>query len=145
MITDSYQILPSVDYRAFKFYSIGVKGKIEKVVVFQSLGGNRFNLAFGDMETNGLNDRIISNNLDFVKVMATVAKCVYVFLAYFPDAIIEIKGVDQKRQNFYNTIFKRKWEEIAPYFDVKGIVSGILQPYNKELYFDKFVIQQKRQ
>ena len=59
------------------FYSEGPKGKILKAVQFQpkpKVGRNVFNLAFGDWdESRGkIDDRVISNNGDRLKVLRTI-------------------------------------------------------------------------
>jgi hypothetical protein len=63
--------------KRYHFISVGKK-RIEKVVEFIALGGNIFNLAFGDLLPNGTIDyRANSNNGDIVKVLATVVTKLY--------------------------------------------------------------------
>ena len=47
-IKDSYPITSSVNNLIYVFESKGIKGTIKKVVIFQKMETNRYNLAFGD-------------------------------------------------------------------------------------------------
>ena len=79
---------PKYDYSAekelcyFEFTGIGIKGEIKKIVSFKKMNlGEVYNLAFGDYDafTDSINDKIITNNGDSQKVLATVASTVYAF------------------------------------------------------------------
>jgi hypothetical protein len=66
----------------FKFISEGPKGRIDKEIQYaETLIKNVYNLAFGDKnEINGeIDDKIISNNKDAQKILATVAASVLIF------------------------------------------------------------------
>ena len=54
--------------KRYHFISVGKK-RIEKAVEFIAIGGNIFNLAFGDLLPDGsIDDKAVSNNGDIVKV-----------------------------------------------------------------------------
>jgi len=144
MIKDSYPLIPTKLKNAFFFKSVGVKGTILKVIIFEHLKGNRYNLAFGDVVNNELDDEVISNNRDFVKVMATVATAIYYFLETNPKAIVEIDPIDSKRALFYNRIFQRKHTEIIEILNLVGIVNKQKEIYNPEKLYDKFEIRSKK-
>ena len=143
MIKDSYPLLPSKSENAFFFRSVGVKGTILKVIIFEHLKGNRYNLAFGDWINGDLNDTIISNNNDLQKVVSTIAKTIYQFTEEYPLAIITIEGVDAKRTKLYNTIFRRRFFEIKETFEVKGIVNEVKEDYNPSKSYEKFEVKKK--
>ena len=66
----------------FEFVSEGPKGLIRKRVEYRLIDErNIYNLAFGDinLETNKIDDTIISDNKDTKKVLSTVASTVYTF------------------------------------------------------------------
>lgn len=65
--------------KRYHFISVGKK-RIEKVVEFIAIGGNIFNLAFGDLLPDGsIDDQAVSNNGDIVKVLATVVDLLFDF------------------------------------------------------------------
>lgn len=144
MIKDSYPLIPSKLKNAFFFKSVGVKGTILKVIIFEHLKNRRYNLAFGDVVNNQLDDEVISNNQDFVKVISTVAIAIYEFLERNPKAIIEIDPIDSKRALFYNRIFQRRYIEIILILDVFGVIGKKRERYNPEKLYQEFEIEAKK-
>lgn len=72
---------------SFEFYSEGPKGIIKKVVEFQpTMQDGVYNLAFGDYneEAKAINDKVVTNNGDSIKVLTTVASTVYAFIESIP-------------------------------------------------------------
>jgi hypothetical protein len=100
MIGESYELTSIPSRMAFQFHSQGARGNILKEVLYQPVADNTFNLAFGDVVDGELIDEVVSNNLDFVRVMNSVAKTIYEFTEMFPEAIIQFEGVDGKRLRF---------------------------------------------
>ena len=63
-------IFISEDYKYYKFTSVGVKGRITKIVRYYDLDlDDYYNLGFGDQDpvTGDLDDLVISNNGDSEK------------------------------------------------------------------------------
>jgi hypothetical protein len=73
-----------------------------------------------------------------VKVISSVAKATYEFFDYHPDATLEIHAVDDKRLRFYNTIFKRRYQEIRDTFVIKGLFGDLYEDYKPERFYDGF-------
>lgn len=144
MITEHYPIRFTRDRKVFLFESVGVHGTIRKAVIFEEKGNDYYNLAFGDIVNQDLKDEIISNNQDVLKVMSTVAKAIYIFFEFQPNAILEIEAVDQKRLNFYNTIFKRRFSEIEKSFILRGYHRNSKEEYKPDKFYDKFEIELKK-
>lgn len=67
---------------------MGPKGEITKIVQIREIGiKGVFNLGFGDkLPSNEIDDTVISNNGDSVKVLATVVATVYAFTERHPTA-----------------------------------------------------------
>ncbi|MFK7979066.1 MAG: hypothetical protein AB8G86_03715 [Saprospiraceae bacterium] len=128
----------SKDRIVFRFKSIGKKGIIEKGIWFQIQGENHYNLAFGDIINDNLEDNTISNNGDYIKVISTVANAINYFFKEYPIATLEINPIDKKRRRFYNTIFRRRHEEIKTDFVLIGINSNREELYNKEKQYEKW-------
>ena len=91
-----------------------------------------------------MDDEVITNNHDLIKVMSTIAYSLYLFIETYPYALIEIDPVDEKRCRLYNIIFRRKYQEVEPLFDIYGIKEFLKEPYNPIQYYQKFVIEQKK-
>jgi len=144
MIKEHYPLTSILHGRAFLFNSKGTNGIITKAIIFEDLGNDRFNLAFGDLNEGRIDDEVISNNHDPVKVIATVAKAVYLFTDDRPGAVIEIEGVDERRRWLYNLVFKRHIEDIRQYFLITGMLNGKMQLYDKNKIYSKFEIVRKK-
>ena len=83
-----YEYLTEGKAELFKFTSIGPNGEIKKLVVYTPmLEQDVYNLAFGDYNemTNSIDDKVITNNNDSQKVLATVASTLYVFTSKHPN------------------------------------------------------------
>lgn len=62
--------------------------------------------------------------------MNTVAVALYQFLEEYPDRIIRIVPVDDKRKRLYNTIFQRRINEIENQFYVFAKKSNRFEVYS---------------
>jgi hypothetical protein len=70
-----YPVVATADQHMYEFYTEGAMGKIRKIVLYEKIGINLFNLAFGDWieERQEADGSSRSNNGDRDKVPATVA------------------------------------------------------------------------
>jgi hypothetical protein len=87
MKLDRYELKAGRNLTTFEFLSEGPKGKIIKLVQFQQMNlPNLYNLAFGDLNplTGQFDDKIITDNGDSEKVLATVVAAVYAFTGQYP-------------------------------------------------------------
>jgi len=87
MLIDTYVIDSNEDATEFDFVSIGPKGKIIKAIRYKKIAINRYMLGFGDYDeaTDTIDDKVLSNNKDAIKVLSTVAKTLYEFFEKHPD------------------------------------------------------------
>jgi hypothetical protein len=88
MDLDSYKLKSVSNFLVFEFISEGPKGNITKLVKYNKTNlKDLYNLAFGDKsnDTGLIDDRVISNNGDADKILATVVKTVFTFTDQFPD------------------------------------------------------------
>jgi hypothetical protein len=143
MFTESYNYVTLPKKPLYLFLSEGQQGKILKGIVFTPIGKNLWNLAFGDVIDNDINDSVISNNHDFIKLFGTIAKVTYAFSEQFPSRQIYIEPVDEKRKKLYNHIFRRHYEDIALVFHIKGIYQGVEEDYSPEKFYDIFRLKRK--
>lgn len=144
MIKDTYEYNSIPNKTVFIFYSEGKKGKIKKGIIFTKMGGNLWNLAFGDVVEGDIEDSIINNNHDFVKLFATIAKATYEFSAQYPKRQIHIEPVDEKRKKLYNHIFRRHYEDINLVFHITGIyLDSEKEDYSPQKNYDFFRLKRK--
>ncbi len=99
-----YQLTIGESKSIFEFISQGPKGDIPKIIVFSKISDNGlYNLAFGDIDTKtgNVNDRVVSNNSDSKKVLATVVQALYIFFNRYPTCIVIAKGSTKSRTRLY--------------------------------------------
>ena len=85
-----------------------------------------FNLAFGDMDkvTSKLDDKVITNNNDTEKVLATIVSAVYAFTDKQNEAWVYATGSTPGRTRLYRIGITRYLEEVRQDFDVYGLLNG---------------------
>lgn len=94
------------------------------MIVFSYTGENNiYNLGFGDYnpDTRTIDDEIITNNGDSLKVLATVASTVYAFTEKYPDALVFATGSNNIRTRLYRMGISNHLEEIKTDFEVFGL------------------------
>ena len=146
MITKSYDFLTSPDNVAYFFISEGEQGKIPKMIFIESFGegSDTYNLGFGDLRRDGkIDDSIVSNNHDIVKIIGTIAKVVYQYSNIYPLRRIRIEPVDEKRKRLYNHVFRRNYEDINAIFDITGIANNNKETYSPDKNYDIFELKRK--
>src|SRR5690606_15615411 len=116
MQEDSYPVKQSQQIYQYEFFSEGPKGRIRKVIQFQSIEntGLFYNLAFGDWdEQRGMiNDSVKSNNGDRQKILITVAQTVFKFMEHNPNITIVAQGSTPARTRLYQMGIASFWDEI---------------------------------
>lgn len=148
MNDEFYPYRASESYLNYEFFSVGPKGKIRKVVRFtpRNAGGvTYFNLGFGDWNEikKRIDDRIISNNQDRDKILATVALTVLEFTDHFPDVWVYAQGSTSSRTRLYQMGVSKHWENIKPLLHVFGYLGGQWQPFRKSVNYEAFIVRRK--
>lgn len=144
MVKNVYSLRQNDDATQFVFFSEGRKGRIMKAVIISPYDGNRWNLAFGDVQPDGeINDSAFSNNQDVAKVIGSVAQAAIIFSENHPGCKLVIFPVDEKRRRLYNLVFRRRLAEIRPFFEIWGKRGPSWEAYNPELEYDAFEILRK--
>lgn len=144
MIRESYPLQTDENREVFVFESIGIKGRIVKIIVFDLIQDDIWNLGFGDLHDDGWDDEVISNNGDLVRVISTVAQAVLLFSDKWLERRILINPVDKKRKRLYNTVFKRRQNEITQYFEIIGSTDQGVQLYKPQVSFNLFLLARKK-
>jgi len=107
----------------YTFISTGRK-KIEKTVEFSDFGiKNTYNLAFGDLKTDGsIDDMANSNNGDIIRVLSTVISIIKDFTAKNPHAYIAFAGSTEERMKLYARILKSYYSVFKKEFTISGFI-----------------------
>lgn len=121
-----YQYSTEKELHFFEFESVGIKGKVKKIVQYTEMNiEGYYNLGFGDYdETTGeVNDKIVTNNGDGLKVLSTVVSTVYAFTGKYKDAKIFATGSTESRTRLYRMGISNNLEELKEDFLVYGLKS----------------------
>ena len=137
-----YPIISTNEHQTYEFLSEGPNGTIKKVIYFQEIDDNLFNLAFGDWDESeqGIDDKARSNNHDRDKVMATVAFAVMAFINYYPEAKIFAKGSTPSRTRLYQIGIFANLHEISQLLVIEGFINGIWEPIEKHRNYHAFLV-----
>ena len=122
MKEEGYQVEAKNIYE-YKFVSRGKK-EITKIVQIAPLDIiNVYNLGFGDLiAEDQVDDKVESNNQNFIKVIGTIGKIVFDFLAEKPEAIIFFGGSTKQRTRVYNMILKRNYRQLSKKYIISALI-----------------------
>jgi hypothetical protein len=146
MNQEGYSFVNNAHTTIYTFVSVGEKGTFSKVVIFQSLYQNLYNLILADYDivTNNFDDKNITNNGDIVKILATVIKIIQDFTAQNPDAFVYIEGNTPLKQRLYNRIVTRNLPEIQAHYTVSGVLpNGNKEPFLPDTPYIAFILEPK--
>jgi hypothetical protein len=127
--------------------SEGKNGKIVKVIQFQKMNlENLYNLSFGDKnyDTGEINDKVVTDNGDSEKVLATVVAAVYAFSDKFPDAWIYATGSTATRTRLYRMGINKYFEIISQDFEIMGENKNVWEWYEFGKDYQAFAVQIKK-
>jgi hypothetical protein len=103
-------------------------------------------LALGDVnsETNKVDYKVITDNKDVEKVLATVAKTIFIFINKFPEARIYAKGGNTAKTRLYRMGISNNLNEIREQFDVYGLIEDIgWVLFEKDINYLAFILKLK--
>ena len=148
MRNECYNIEIGKASMTFEFVSEGPKGLIRKRVEYRKVKRrNVYILSFGDIDaaTNDIDDEIISNNGDGLKVLATVVSTVYFFTEKYPTAIVYAEGSNAARTRLYRIGISNNLEELKEKFDVYGFLAPIgWSEFEKNTNYSSFFVTRKK-
>ena len=142
MNLDSYPLTTDIHHEAFEFFSEGPKGRIKKVVLFQKIGVDFYNLAFGDwdQENKKINDKARSNNADREMVLSTIAVTIMDFMIQHPEAMVFCKGSTTARTRMYQMALFANWKAVKKQFRIDGFSEGEWRIVKPDSNYEAFVI-----
>ena len=140
-----YPVLIDDSQTRYEFFSEGPAGRVTKVIFYEHMMGNLFNLAFGDWneEEDKIDDTIRSNNGDRDKVLATVAESAIDFTNRFPGSIIYTEGSTPGRTRLYQMGIASNLEEIVQMFEIEGSINGEWEIFQQGRNYDAFLARRK--
>jgi hypothetical protein len=143
MELDIYHINVNKKNGSYEFLSEEPKGTIKKVVFFQKIETNLYNLAFGDWNEieQSVNDGARTNNNDFNKVLATVASAVMDFMQTHPKATLFAKGNTQSRTQLYQMGISRNLLQIRRSYYVGGYFKNHWEAFMPGRNYAAFVLK----
>ena len=105
---------------------------------------NFFNLGFWDKDSSGqIDDKIVTNNSDSQRVLATVASTLYTFTEKFPEAMVLAVGSTKSRTRLYRIGITNNLTEIEEDFEVFRFAQGDWMKFQKQIKFDSFLVKRK--
>ncbi|MDQ2771176.1 MAG: hypothetical protein M3Y54_11830 [Bacteroidota bacterium] len=147
MITDRYTFETAPDLLTFEFESIGPKGKIAKVVRYTEINVRGFyNLGFGDKDPQSgyISDLSVTNNSDSQKVLATVARTLYLFTERYPEAVVLATGSTLARTRLYRMGITNNLVDIEQDFVVLGLTTASSwEPFRINTDYYAFSVRRK--
>jgi hypothetical protein len=94
-------------------------------------------------KTGQIDDRIITNNGDSLKVLATVASTVYAFTSKYPDIWVFATGSTIVRTRLYRMGLTNNLAEISVDFDVYGLKNDIWEIFITGEDYEAFMVKRK--
>ena len=124
MIESHYLFESSPDLLTFEVGSVGPRGTVTKVVQYTEINVKGFfNLGFGDKdhESGYISDLTVTNNSDSQKVLATVARTLYLFTEQYPNAVVLATGSTHARTRLYRMGISNNLAAIEQDFVILGL------------------------
>jgi hypothetical protein len=119
------------------------------MIVFSYTGENNiYNLGFGDYnsESKTIDDEIITNNGDSLKVLGTVASTVYAFTEKYHDSLVFATGSNNIRTRLYRMGITNNLEEIKVDFEVFGLIvdNNFWEEFIAGEDYEAFIVRRKK-
>lgn len=147
MREELYKIESEEDFLVFEFISKGRKGRITKRVQYTKTRiPNLYSLGFGDKTdfTGSIDDKVITNNGDSQKVIATVASTIELFMKQYPQAFIYAAGSNKARTRLYRMLISKNLGLIKSRFEIFGMKGHEHYPFEKDMKYDGFLLCNKK-
>lgn len=145
MNADHYLLARDENLPVYYFVSEGIKGKIQKGILFQLIDEEDllYNLAFGDWnrQVGYLDDMARTGNQDTQKVLNTVARAVVNFIDANPEAQVVARGSTESRTRLYQIHIVKNLESIPKEYDIQGLKDGHWECIKTGVNYDAFLLK----
>jgi hypothetical protein len=117
-------------------------GYTPKIVVYQHMFDNFYNLAFGDFQHQNeiLDDLIVSDNQDTAKILAAVASTLFDFFQHYEGTIVFAQGCTHSRNRIYRRYLSQFLDIITENFMLLGELDGEVERFQKGKDYTSFYI-----
>ena len=132
MNLEKYDTIVTEDVLSFSFISVGPKGHIQKLVIYQHVE-----------ELGTINDLITSDNKDTEKVLATVASTIFDFFAVHTGTIVLAQGSSHSRTRLYRRYLTTFFDFIDKEFLLYGELDDKIERFIKGKDYRAFLITKK--
>ncbi len=132
----------------FEFESIGKKGSITKIIKFSETHEKGiYNLGFGDKsrDSNKVDDKIVSDNGDLQKVLATVVSAIYAFTDKHPEAWVFSMGSTPARTRLYRIAIDSYYDELVADFEIYGLKNSQWVVFERNMPVEAFLAKRLNQ
>jgi len=146
MKLDKYELKSGEQLEVFEFISIGIKGRITKLVQYSPTNyKDLYNLGFGDKnaETGEIDDCIISNNGDSDKVLTTVVASLYAFTDKHKGIMVYATGSTRARTRLYRMGITKYFDDAMIDFEIYGQIDGNWEEFRKDVDYEAFLVKRK--
>ena len=135
--------IQNIDENSYAFMSVGKNGIILKLVAFENIEGDLYNLGFGDYDfsTGGVNDISTSDNGDMEKVLATVIEILDDFLAKNPTYTVYFSGSTDIRTRLYQIAITTYYDEFTRKYEIFGRYQDTVEHFQKNKKYESFLIR----
>jgi hypothetical protein len=144
---ERYNLRAETTLMIFEFISEGPKGRIVKLIQYAETNlKNFYNLGFGDknLTTSDIDDEVVTDNGDSLKVLATVAASVYAFTEAYPHALVYATGSNNARTRLYRIGISTNLEAIKTDFEVYGLLGDEWEVFSKNTNYQAFLVKRKK-
>ena len=150
MTIDQYELEANPSFLDFEFCSVGPKGKVQKIVRFTKMDVPDatlaiYNLGFGDYSKaeNKIDDLVVTDNKDGLKVMATVVAAVITFTGRNPEALVFVQGSTPVRTRYFIMGITRDFEEIRKMFQIWGNFNDRWELFQRNKSYTALLVKRK--
>jgi hypothetical protein len=137
-----YEIEYSLPLKVYLFVSEGKHGRVKKIVKFNLIQKDLFNLGFGDWkeDDHDFDDLVVTDNGDMEMVLSTVIKITGKFLYMNPGVSVYLTGSTASRTRLYRLIISNNYEIIRREYNVWGYWHGGWCPFEKNVNYEAFLV-----
>lgn len=135
-----YQVsVLDVGHNVYEFVSVGPQGNVTKLAAFTpTKNAVTFNFAFGDLlpDCGEPDDRVVTNNGDTMKVMATLARIVNWYTEEYPDRWVYFRGRTKTLNRLFRMAINMQTVETLLEYKIYAACGREVLPFRKDVDFD---------
>jgi hypothetical protein len=132
---------------SYTFLSIGRQGSIIKIVYFEKISDDVYNLVLGDYNATispPVDDAVVSDNGDLAKIMITVVHIAEDFLNQNPNFFVYLEGNTVTKKQLYQRIMRNNYQDFIVDYDIFGIdLQNDVVPFETTQEYNAFLIRKK--